>query len=282
MRWAIHIGPQKTGSKAIQQLLVREPEKILAPRVVYPDEGREWLWHEPVFRALLAGDASAIVAGREHYRDAPVDLGIWSCEAFHALPAEAIAQFREELGPAQIVLVLRRQDQRLNSFLNQLVMAHRVTIDQIHAFEDSLTEYQPEFDYRATIEKWADAFSMEQITPLLYDKRVGVVDPFCRALDITLAPDRQRTAAPNPAIDDYGYGALRELKESRPPVDDLPALMTHAIADLQEHLIDTTLADGIELIDRDTQRSIMRLYAESNEWVRSRWFPSSSWPEDRS
>src|SRR5262245_52013391 len=173
MRWAIHIGPQKTGSKAIQHLLAQEPERIVAPRVIYPDEGREWLWHEPVYHALLAGDASAIVAARERYRDELFDLGIWSCEAFHRLPSDAISRFRDALGPAQVVLVLRRQDQRLNSLLNQLVKAHRVTIDQIEAFEAKLLEYQPEFDYRVTIEKWADAFGMSTISPLLYDKGGG-------------------------------------------------------------------------------------------------------------
>jgi hypothetical protein len=279
MRWVIHIGPQKTGSKALQEFLDREPEQIISPRVVFPSEGRQALWHRPLHDALAQGDTSAITAALARYAATDAELGVWSYEGMHELPREAIARFRDALGPAQIVLFLRRQDQRMNSFLNQLVKAHRVPIETIEAFEASVLEYKPGFDYRATIHAWAEWFGMDAITPLIYDKRAGVIEPFCRAVGITLAPGMAAPTFVNRALDPAGYRAMREMKAQRPPLEELPTLVNQSHQELESSFVDTTFEEGFDLIDAETKAAIMRLYAESNEWVRGRWFPATRWPD---
>ena len=283
MRWVIHIGPQKTGSKALQQFLLQQQERILSPRVVFPAEGRQGVWHQSLHNALLEGDSSAVATAVEHYREG-ADLGIWSYEGLHELPAASVALFREALGEAQVVLFLRRQDERINSFLNQLVKAHRAPIEWIEAFEASILEYKPAFDYRATILSWAASFGMDAITPLIYDKRVGVVEPFCRATGITLAPASASSLMANeqpvnPALDVHGYRVLREMKAQRPSPEQLPDLVTRTLQHLTSSFVDTSLSEGVDLIGDEDKRAIMALYAESNEWVRSRWYPETKWPE---
>jgi hypothetical protein len=124
MQWVIHIGTPKTGSKALQRILANGR---LNDHVAYPDAGRQGAWHEPLYYDLVNGDSSKIEASVDFWRRQAVSFGVFSCEVFYDLPADAITRFHSVLDGAKIVLFLRRQDDFANSFLNQLVKAHRVS-----------------------------------------------------------------------------------------------------------------------------------------------------------
>jgi len=280
MDWIVHIGPQKTGSKAIQRMLA-DGRRIRAPRVIYPDEGREGVWHEPLFLRLMDGDASLVQSAVARYAGRGWDLGVWSCEAFYTLPPARIQLFREALGPARIVIFVRRQDERANSYLNQLVMAHRVRIDFIRAFEQSLTKYNPLLDYRAMITPWAECFGWGSITALAFDKSRDAAVQFADAVGIEIAVEDHDGRNPNPALDRFAYDTLRELKEGYTGDEvELVSAVGRAHAALADHLVDTRHSRGIEVLDEATRRSIMEMYADSNEWVRATWFPDTRWPDD--
>jgi hypothetical protein len=63
---------------------------------------------------------------------------------------------REKIGPTRIAIVLRRQDKFANSYMNQLVKAKRVSFEAICQFEDTITDYDPHFDYQATLNQMGE------------------------------------------------------------------------------------------------------------------------------
>ena len=167
MQWLLHVGTTKTGSKAIQQFLVNDAETLNGPRVVFPRTGRSGgIWHEELFYALAAGRTDLLAAARKEALLAQADYAVLSYEGFYQLPPESIALIKDTLGPARVLLFIRRQDSHANSWYNQLIKAHRVTIAAIDEFERNVAMFDPMFDHAATIEKWSAVFGAEAI-PLL-------------------------------------------------------------------------------------------------------------------
>jgi hypothetical protein len=268
----IHIGYQKTGSKALQRMLAQEPGRVAPGTFCYPAAGREALWHKPVRDALVAGDDAPLRAAVDEAARSGAAHAVLSFEGFCTMPAPAVHAMRAVAGPARIVMFLRRQDDLVNSMLNQLVMAHRTNHEWIEEYEETVADYDPLLDYRALLSTWADAFGEDALVPLLYDKGEDVGVRFGRALGIDVAPPAADAPNPNPALDAESYRALRELK--RGATDEaLPALVDEAHARLRGNFVDTFRAPGIALLDAPTRAAILANYRESNAWVRARWFP---------
>lgn len=275
MRWVIHIGMKKTGSKAIQGFLATQSEKIPDVRLLFAPQGREGIWHLPTYLALLEGNASHLRAAVSETNPTDSDIGVFSSEDFYQLPSKSVQLTHEILGNAQIVLFIRSQPDLINSLLNQFAKAHRVSADEVATFERKLGKYDPEFDYRAVISKWSDMFGRDAITPLIYEKGVDSVRLFCHAIGVAVPSTYQRTINPNPALSKSAYEAFVVAK-SRISVSELPKAVERLHRHFSNQMIDTFQEPGPMLYDERTRQEIIRAYEPSNEWVRAQWFPSRS------
>jgi len=272
MQWVLHIGTQKTGSKAIQHVLSDELHRVVGATVYYPQSGRAGLWHEPLHDALSGGDRKLLAAALQEARAAGADYTVLSYEGLYELPVAALQLVRESIGEAQIVLFLRRQDSLLNSWYNQLIKAHKVTIDEIRNFERSLTDYHLAFDHSATLEKWASVFGWPCQRPLIYEKSSCAVDTFLGVLASGLDRDALKLPNFNKALDARQAGLLRGVKEALGNSPRLPEIIQLLHEELAGELIDTFRVEESYLFDLATREKILSLYEESNERVRERCF----------
>jgi hypothetical protein len=83
-----------------------------------------------------------------------------------------------------VLLFIRRQDSHANSWYNQLIKAHRVTIAAIEAFERSVAQPDLLLDHAATLDRWSAVFGTEAIRPVVYDKSRSSVEVLLAALQI--------------------------------------------------------------------------------------------------
>jgi hypothetical protein len=276
MRWVIHIGIRKTGSKAIQRFLANEAGRGPHARLCFPTHGREGVWHRPLELALRDGDGSGLQAAVAAYASQSDSIGVFSGEDFHTLPPRSIRLIREKLGKTQIIMFIRRQDLAMNSLLNQYAKAHRVTFDAVKHFERNITDYNPHFDYWRILSLWVDVFGMEAVTTIIADKGTDAVRLFCNAIGIECAQTAENLPNPNPALSRKAYDAFLSAKAAVVDPSELPALVNRLHCDLASEMLDTFRGEGPRLLDDDLSSKIMQNYATSNEYVRRHWFPDRS------
>jgi hypothetical protein len=276
MRWVMHIGIRKTGTKAIQGFLANEAGRGPNARLCFPTHGREAIWHEPLELALREGDGSELEAAVAAHASHGDSIGVFSSEGLHALTPRSIRLIREKLGETQIVMFIRRQDLAMNSLLNQYAKAHRVSFDAVKNFERNITDYNPHFDYWRILSLWADVFGMEAVTAIILDKGTDAVRLFCDAIGIKFAQTAENPPNPNPALSRKAYDAFLSAKAAVVDPSELPTLVNRLHCDLASEMLDTFRGEGPRLLDDELSSRIMQNYATSNEYVRRHWFPDRS------
>jgi hypothetical protein len=271
----IHIGTQKTGSKAIQHFLATGLAASTGGAMCFPECGREGPWHQPLFHDLLRGDSDRLEGAVREVAARGAAVGVLSCEGFYLLPEERIRLMHATVGDASIILFVRRQDQLINAMYNQLIKAHRVSFDTIASLERTAHDFNTSFDHMATVDRWGRVFGHDRVTPIVYDKRHSAVDLFTRHVGITHIPGDQSESSVNRnrALDLRGLGVLRLAKRLCRRDEDLPRLVDAAHDVLSEHFVDTYRQGDVYVFSPTERQAILALYDESNEALRSRYFP---------
>ena len=274
MDWFIHIGTQKTGSKAIQQFLTHCRTSISGCRICFPDSGREGVWHQPIYDELLIGESRKLKMAIKECEERSADVGIVSCEAFYLLTSQQIKILSKNIGQAKVVLFIRRQDQLINSLCNQFIKAHRVNFEYIKNFEASITEYNPDFDYLSTIERWSQEFGFTNVIPIIYDKKSCSINDFLSHVGINhLHINSEKASNPNPALDFEALGILRLVKKLNNNDENLPSLVNAAHRVLRHNFVDTYSQGDQYLLSPAQRVTILDRYRDSNDALRKKYFP---------
>jgi hypothetical protein len=122
--------------------------------------------------------------------------------------------------------------------------------------------------------KWGQIFGFKNVIPIRYDKKIDVVQAFCRAVGIPLdASDDAAAGNSNPALDPFSYVVMRKLKEKVKNLEDLPMVVDRAHQKLRHRWDDTRNGEPFDLLGAKKRKKILQIYNNSNEWVRSHWFP---------
>jgi hypothetical protein len=273
MQWFLHVGITKTGSKAIQHYLDAEAARM--PRsLCFPASGRHGVRHEPLAQQLQRGGSDLLQVARNEAERSGAERAILSCETLFQLPGPAIASLRDVIGPAAVVLYLRRQDQHADSWYNQLIKAHRIPFSFIVEHEKALTAYDPRLDYAATIRKWQQVFGEDAVHPVLYDKNRSSVPPLLRLMGLDVPEEAQvGRPNPNPALSPDLASTLRGIKELVGDPETLVEVVRSFHRAHWAEFTDTATSENACLLDAATRRSILGRYEASNEVVRERFFP---------
>lgn len=272
-RWLLDIGTRKTGSKARQAFFARELRRVRRARALYPLAGRKGNWHRPLHDELAAGVTTALEAVVAEAAAAGADVAILSYEELCDLPRAAVELVAQRLGGARAVVFLRRQDQFLNSLYNQVHKSHRLPLAEIEAFERGMFEPRADLDYRRLLETWLAALGEGAVQPVLYDKAASNVAQFFAAAGVDVDLEGFPGPTFNRALTPEGLSVLRHVKGMARDEDDLVALVTEARRVLEDQYVDTHRGGELYLLDPEARRRVVGLYAESNEWVRRRFFP---------
>jgi len=250
-------------------------ERLVGIRAIYPNTGREGCWHRPLYESLHNDDRSLLDAMSEELRCSNVkpDVVFLSFERFFDLGRLHIQWLNESFPNLKVVIFLRRQDQLVNSYLNQMYKAHRVTIGEIKLFEASALNYNPLFDYQEMLERWEMVVGKENIRAVLFDKTKSSVDKFFEACEIDVDFEGYQEAFPNTAIDEYGLSVFRCVKTLIKNRRDLPEIIQQVHERLVDHFVCAKNNEENYLFTKKQRQKIMENYQSSNELVRKEFFP---------
>lgn len=277
----LHIGAPKTGSTGLQCFLGDNRAHLAAAGLLYPGS---------IERGHAHHDLAFLTAGGypEWASSQPASLGellaaiqtefqaqpalrklLLSSENFYWLSdPEAVRRMLDTLGhrPEQIAVVvyIRRQEDAIESWYNQLVKALGYSAD----FSQSIADYDSLWDYHARLSGWAAVFGEDRIVPRIYpddDDDFDIRRDFVALLeladpDLHYAPDR-----PNRRL-------VRDLLEFQRIINRLP-LPTMAkrrhhkrLIHLSAHAEELGLEDA-PLHTPATRQAIRSRYAEGNRIV---------------
>jgi hypothetical protein len=273
MEWIVHIGTEKTGSKAIQGFLAHEPHRIAGRTFCFPKSGRVGGWHRPIHHGLFNGQTHLLEAAIQEGMESSADLGILSYEGLYSLTEPQIELLHKSLGTARILLFIRRQDQLTNSRYNQLFKSHLRSYQDIVEFESSMLDYRADFDHMKTLQKWGAVFGMGNLLPIIYDKSKNAIEQFLDSVGLSADFDNYQFRNPNPAIDPEGLSILRAVKQQNTDPSALPNLIDAAHSILARHFVDTyAMGEEQYLFSLSEREAIYCHYVDSNEQLRQLFF----------
>jgi hypothetical protein len=275
VRCVLDLGLQKTGSKARQQFFAAELHRVLGMHATYPNAGRQGIWHYPLYDALQRGDRSQLALVLEEVRHATVEPGllILSYEELYKLGEEQVGWLGDSLPNLTCLVFLRRQDQLVSSFHNQMHKAHTVTLQELESFEARMLEYDLAWDHRATLERWTTVLGRRAVVPILFEKTFSSVVAFFHHARLAVDWTGYRETYPNQAVDPFGLAVLRWVKRLLRDERKLWSVMTETHRRLGAHFVAAngkTERYSLTLAERGR---VMSAYEASNEWVRREFFP---------
>ena len=197
----LHIGYGKTGTTAIQRFLHHNRTALANAQTLYPDFFIHGAWlnaynHNFLGRALAGRvgwwDQSAeqlIAQVEDQARDAAADKVILSAETFlggiEPLDFDDEADYRlacrtavertaRALGShmVEIIVYLRRQDQWLESVLNQNIKYSGLLPRKLAkaSIAETCRIYEPRLNYAASLDPWRASFGKEAVTVGVYER----------------------------------------------------------------------------------------------------------------
>lgn len=195
----IHIGAPKTGTTLLQKQAAQTRKRLRTRGVLYPESCLRGFGHHDLAFMLSGGfpewatpiDCSLESIENGLAREVKRHKGdiLLSSENFFLFPEpEALKASLERIGLAagrrvSILLYLRRQDDMLESWYNQMVKAQSYA----GRIDDLLTEPPPFLNYAAGVETWRAVFGTAAMDVRIYEEAVcgpgGLSGDFWRIID---------------------------------------------------------------------------------------------------
>ncbi len=278
----LHIGLHKTASSYVQGLLAARRDDLLRAGVLYPETGivdkastgtrggagsGQALLSRPGPQKALIAQLSAEIP--EEVSTVLVSSEEFSRAAQKPTPERFLARFAA-FGQVRVVLVLRRQDDWIESFYKQIVDQYRNF--ETRPFETFLREDGlPLLDFHTRFEPWRDLVGPENFHVLSYDdlpdgaalcRRLltvaGVSGPVLDAIATTSVPRYDSVRA----IDTLGLRILNSYRLSDRPTRTRTARAIYDIAPQGD----------IELMSEGLRQEILAMCRPVNERIESEWF----------
>jgi hypothetical protein len=301
MRTTLHIGVEKTGTTTIQAFLDRNRRSLQSEQRIV------------VTRRFGIGNSRdlATYAIRDDYfnDDHLMELGIATVEAKREFKAHVSMELSrlvaESARSDRLVLSSEHFQSRLKSVAE--VAALRVLLDANGFSVDSIVVYMRDpaeviqsmystalrggaaveppasadnphwnhiCDYRATIERWCSGFPHALVQPRLFMPDLfpakSLIADFCAAVAISLSPRLHVPAPLNVGLTEEGQQLLREVNESAPWLKEP---RHRRLRDEIVRYVDERFARESPRPQESLVKSCAERFSDSNEWVRSRYFP---------
>jgi hypothetical protein len=130
MKYILHIGINKTGSKALQAFLGSSRQELQKIGICYPKLGRYWADHRDLAQAIKEGDFARFAIDPKAIADLarrPGDVVLLSSEDFHAIQnvADVAVHFPPET--TKVVLYLREHVSYMRSWYQHAVKLRNIT-----------------------------------------------------------------------------------------------------------------------------------------------------------
>jgi len=278
----LHIGLHKTASSYVQGLLAECRDALLREGVLYPTTGIVDKSATGTREGAGSGQALLSRPGRQHVLKAQlfaeltegVSTVLVSSEEFsraglRPTPARLLARF-SDFRSVRVVLVLRRQDNWIESYYKQVVDQYRNF--ETRSFDDYFRqEGQSLLDFRSRFTLWRDLVGPENFHVLSYDDLPDGVAICRRLLEIAgvrgpILEDLATVSVPKydsvRAIDTVG---LRILNSYR--LDDRDTRTKTA-----KSIYDVGPRGDIELMSASLREEIQAMCRPINQQIEAEWF----------
>jgi hypothetical protein len=274
MKWILHIGSQKTGSKVIQRFL-SDKYQLHDTTIFFPKSGRNGVWHQELYFDLISNNSQILDAIVAESQNSVAEFGIISWEAMYRLDERAIDLLYKKLVDIKIVYFIRKQERLLNSMLNQLIKAHKVNYRAILDFEQSCVIYNDKYDHYLILKKWESICGKKNIIPIIYDKSQCSLNLFFSSIGIDGVIPKAAECSPNPnsALNIFGLSTLKTVKKLNKKDALLPHLVTVAHQELKDCFIDTYKLGDFIIFPNNKMVKISSLYRDSNQKLHEHYFP---------
>lgn len=297
-RCILHIGTEKTGTKAIQDFLARNLAWLSEQGVCYPKDkafknASQWEfvaavhpspWQQDIGRSFEISDSEGQARFREdlvrRLRDQfdsqrNSDTLLISSEHFQSRlsTVDSISALRDFLDPwvdeYKILVYFRRQDQLALSFLStRLKSSIQLSIEDPMEVINSTPAY---YDLLGIFERWSAVFGQEAMTTRLFEPRHwpdhDLLQDFCAACE--LEPPLEPAQVLNPSLNKIGFHFLNTFNALYPVIPgDRSDLLRNDLVDF----IEVHFAGKYYPINRSQALDFYQLHSDRNEKLRQLGF----------
>jgi len=205
-----HVGMQKAGSKAIQHFSAQNHEALRERGIHYPREVNRGAWHRKLFL-----DYDAEMDAMVHRLSCTGERLVLSYEKAYVAP-DAIIERLAAHGSALHVLVLVREPVSwVNSWINQVVKAHRSTYRHFANFSVDNQGISDVLSIDRHLARWEAFTPAERITAVEYDPGADVLGAYLDWLGIADGAGNgfdTTPGDPNRALDARSIRVVLEVK----------------------------------------------------------------------